>query len=205
MIGESAQMLARRTLPVLQFISQQVDPVARDVGAPCGSCSTPHCCYTVVPVTLADAAVVVNYLMTEKPTEIAAVEATARLHSDAMQCYETAEAWRAARVPCVFLRDVRCTVYDVRPVICRTHYVLSEPAACEAGPVRKLMLNGYDLAALNMASQECKVVGVGYMRGPMADMLLLALDWFRRGDEALADGWEKAKAALHHAESMMAS
>lgn len=43
-------------------------------------------------------------------------------------------------VPCPFLKDDECSVYPVRPLVCRTHFSLGEPKLCdttdpENGPV----------------------------------------------------------------------
>jgi Fe-S-cluster containining protein len=40
-----------------------------------------------------------------------------------------ADYW-AAGIPCPFLDDGRCSIYEVRPFNCREHYVLSEPLLC---------------------------------------------------------------------------
>lgn len=37
---------------------------------------------------------------------------------------------------CVFLKDNKCSIYDVRPVACRNHYVYSDPALCNAKKFR---------------------------------------------------------------------
>lgn len=42
-----------------------------------------------------------------------------------------AEAWRR-RVPCAFLDAGRCTIYPVRPTICRDHHALDSAEPCRA-------------------------------------------------------------------------
>jgi Fe-S-cluster containining protein len=41
-----------------------------------------------------------------------------------------ADYWSAG-IPCPFLEDGRCSIYEVRPFNCREHYVLSEPLLCQ--------------------------------------------------------------------------
>jgi Fe-S-cluster containining protein len=42
-----------------------------------------------------------------------------------------AHAYHAMRMPCAFLDEQRrCTIYRDRPLACRTHFVLSDPALC---------------------------------------------------------------------------
>ncbi len=43
----------------------------------------------------------------------------------------------ANRVMCPFLVDHRCSIYPVRPAICRVHVVSSEPALCATRPGRE--------------------------------------------------------------------
>jgi Fe-S-cluster containining protein len=44
-----------------------------------------------------------------------------------------AAAYHAMRMPCAFLDDARrCTIYRDRPLACRTHFVLSDPALCSS-------------------------------------------------------------------------
>jgi Fe-S-cluster containining protein len=44
-----------------------------------------------------------------------------------------ASAYHQMRMPCAFLDDARrCTIYRDRPLACRTHFVLSDPALCSS-------------------------------------------------------------------------
>ena len=40
------------------------------------------------------------------------------------------EAYWQRNLPCAFLEDGLCSVYEDRPLPCRTHFVLSDPALC---------------------------------------------------------------------------
>lgn len=47
---------------------------------------------------------------------------------------EVADLWWLERRDCVFLLpDQTCAVYRARPIACRTHLAISEPAVCEGG------------------------------------------------------------------------
>ena len=41
-----------------------------------------------------------------------------------------ADYWNA-RLPCPFLHEGQCSIYEVRPFNCREHYVLSDPLLCQ--------------------------------------------------------------------------
>jgi Fe-S-cluster containining protein len=46
---------------------------------------------------------------------------------------DVAARYHALRMPCAFLDDARrCTIYRDRPLACRTHFVLSDPALCSS-------------------------------------------------------------------------
>ncbi|MBM3267568.1 MAG: YkgJ family cysteine cluster protein [Candidatus Sericytochromatia bacterium] len=49
-----------------------------------------------------------------------------------------AEYW-AERVPCPFLVDRRCAVYPARPLACRHHFAVSDPAECERGDAERIL------------------------------------------------------------------
>ena len=55
-----------------------------------------------------------------------------------------ASSYRSARVPCPFLDDGECSIYDERPLACRLQAVTSDPAECHKsrGEVVPLRLPG---------------------------------------------------------------
>jgi Fe-S-cluster containining protein len=95
----------------------------------CASCASGVCCCSRVDVVLMDAV-----LILEKQEHEGAL--TKEFLS---QCRDRARAelragkpssWIARRTPCLFLRNGRCSVYDVRPVPCALFYVWSDPMNC---------------------------------------------------------------------------
>lgn len=85
-----------------------------------------------------------------------------------------ANYWSAG-IPCPFLDDGRCSIYEVRPFNCREHYVLSDPLLCQVS------LDGPIPAGTRM---EYRAVAneVGMHCFGLADRLLLlpdALDYAR--------------------------
>ena len=50
------------------------------------------------------------------------------------------EHWERRRLPCAFLRDGMCSIYPVRPLVCRTAHAVGSPDPCTPGhpklPVR---------------------------------------------------------------------
>ena len=80
------------------------------------------CCYMNVKVLREEAQRLLPYLPSDKGVDYLK-EVTTRDDLDRMK----------QKRPCVFLQDHRCTVYNIRPSICRAYYVRSSPKYCHQG------------------------------------------------------------------------
>lgn len=92
------------------------------------------CCYQAVLVTDQEAEIIERYTGIERepqrPIDVA------QLLDEAIRMVREVEAnqRRYFKVPCSFLRGTRCSIYEVRPMACRTHHILGDTAApCSAG------------------------------------------------------------------------
>lgn len=45
----------------------------------------------------------------------------------------------ADKIPCLFLENHKCTIYDVRPISCRMHVESRNPEKCRLNPLRESM------------------------------------------------------------------
>ncbi len=102
------------------------------------------CCRQAVPVSPSEAralAALVAALPVERRTVVEARFAAARRDSATVLAATLAAdpqadsqayglAWHARGVACPFLEDEHCSIYDVRPLICREHLVTSPPVEC---------------------------------------------------------------------------
>src|SRR5690242_11175436 len=86
-----------------------------------------HCCHDYVPIAAEEAFRIAAALRRRAP---AAVEAVRRrlVATDARTRGMTPEQRRATRLPCAFLEDGACGIYDERPLTCRTMASLDERA-----------------------------------------------------------------------------
>ena len=92
-----------------------VDPLAREVGALAAcrkGCS--HCCHIAVAINQGEAALIGRKLGI-KPArpENRALEGREKFADKLPLGYDN---------PCPFLKDNECSIYDVRPLACRTHF-----------------------------------------------------------------------------------
>jgi hypothetical protein len=80
------------------------------------------CCFIDVDISADEAAVIIDYC-TENKIEI-----------DSDYLTKQNEAGRKTYTPlsrCVFLKDNYCSIYPVRPVACRKHWVKTDPVLCD--------------------------------------------------------------------------
>ncbi len=97
------------------------------------------CCKQIVVAEISEA----EYILERNPAAVA--RATPRLLEQARIAAQlpgdlgteegtarAADAYWQMDMPCAFLEDGLCSIYDDRPIPCRTHFVLSDPALCGA-------------------------------------------------------------------------
>ena len=102
----------------------------------------PSCCFYAIDIELLDVWNLIAELRTWSPADRAAVRerlsaALRRAQGariDLTSLHERKERrlrYLAARIACPFLVDDACSIYRVRPSVCRTHYVANtDPADC---------------------------------------------------------------------------
>jgi len=95
----------------------------------CSSCSVPGCCYQQVFATPLEALPIAVALSTASGSEASTLIESLE-HVGADMEGSTREDWFARSLPCVFLKNSRCSVYGNRPMVCRAYYVWSEAELC---------------------------------------------------------------------------
>ncbi len=108
------------------------------------------CCHQLAMTTMAEARAAALHLVGLPEPEAARLrsnivswqEATgdlrSRLQAGANEDLEelveelAAKYWER-RVPCPFLSDGSCAIYEARPLICRHHFSVTDPAFCQTG------------------------------------------------------------------------
>lgn len=87
----------------------------------------------------------------------------------------TKSSYFMGRHACVFLRDGLCTVYHARPMVCRTHFVISPASNCnEDGFVKKLRapkINRHATASIAVA----ELLGIPMSYAPLQVIVDMAL------------------------------
>jgi Fe-S-cluster containining protein len=120
-IGDGIEILWQ----MYQEWTSQVDAEARKRGAQCAAgCS--ECCRILALCSQIEAQLIVAEHAGRPGLE-------ARLQAASLLCQPGVDraAYHEARIPCIFLQDGRCSIYVVRPAVCRWHYSLQAPSYCE--------------------------------------------------------------------------
>lgn len=110
-----------------------------------------------------------------------------------------------ARVPCVFLQDHRCTMYERRPAGCRTYVVgspaeLCDPALNPSGKVAILDADRWTNYIYDSNMKAAPGIGIPYFIATLPEMLLALLDLLVRNDsreaQRLHDRFRDGKAVI---------
>jgi hypothetical protein len=89
-----------------------------------------HCCYQAVGVSTPEVITIYHHLCTTRsPDEREEVFQRIRVADDKTRGMASSERF-SPELPCPFLDDQRCTIYEVRPLVCRGKNSL-DAAACE--------------------------------------------------------------------------
>jgi Fe-S-cluster containining protein len=124
--------IIRRTRGVYAQIDPQLEKQARELKATCKK-GCAGCCYQEVALTFAEAVTIAEHIIADKAGQVALWKMK---HPPEMRC------------PLLFTGDHPwegvCSVYEARPLVCRTFYVSTPPAECNPhAPERgKLATNG---------------------------------------------------------------
>jgi Fe-S-cluster containining protein len=153
------------------------------------------CCSTIVLIELAEAEYIVDrnreHVERTLPALLEADERirsrispadVAGMFSDKAAELRVAHEYHALGIPCPFLSAEQvCTIYRDRPIPCRTHFVLSEPAECsamEANPRHVTLDKGTRLKApeaLVRSLMHERPPGAPLQFGTLPQLVLLAL------------------------------
>ena len=148
---------------IQQCTQKQID---RDAVEQCKSVSCRqgcvHCCYHYVTASVAQGMVIVDYLYKNKAllqtfidnyniwlhaggalssgiddTRNQGMRASLPMAQIIASTRSLADTYVSNAIPCPFLVENRCAIYEVRPLSCSGHFATSEPELCAVGPKRE--------------------------------------------------------------------
>lgn len=180
-IGRKLKVLYERIDPILERGSDQYATTC------VRGCH--HCCYLATTITIPEALLILDTLSRD-PYRWRWFE---QKLPDLMELAEklenretTRESWFDQKIPCVFLRDGECSIYEVRPTVCRTHISTDDPFQCSheaprGAPVRRLDTNHLDNLVWSESQRYMnrEKLPLGYAPLPM--VLIWAYTYWTRG------------------------
>lgn len=157
----------------------------------CSSCThaSPGCCSQKVMITFHEALPIARYL---RRLGLDTPELRDRLLElgNAMEGTDRVQ-WFDSRRPCVFLVGGRCSIYDVRPVACRTYFVKTPHENCQPGAADNGVAFANMSEAIAQSMGRARVIhqAMGLREtnkriliGAMPRLLLIALEAWDRSD-----------------------
>jgi Fe-S-cluster containining protein len=186
-------------LPILHSLSESV---IESVGSKLSQSGQPisckagcaACCRLMIPLNLFEAEALAAWIRSEpeaKQQELALrfESALTSLANAGILDRIVSEDWRvqsdsalkvvndyfSAQVPCPFLEDESCSIYPIRPLICREYLVTSPPEQCSdlATPITRVKLPLVLTRVLDSISAELDANRRGWIP------LVLLLDWMK--------------------------
>lgn len=148
--AKQARRLGRRTLEIYKELDGPVERIAEKQNATCKrGCHS--CCYMFVTTSLPEGVAIAEYVAKEwSPNRLQAL--MKKLYAEARYLAKdefSEDEHFVSKRPCVFLdtKNGDCTIYPVRPAVCRYHYVVSDPEKCnpDNGKQRVKMIDFRDL------------------------------------------------------------
>lgn len=124
--------IVRKHLPLLMSkIDRWAADCSEKLPVTCDSCTKPWCCNMMVGISLVEALLIVVPFTDDKDSwqKLMSLVPELERHSKMMETRDNSQ-WFHEREPCPFLDEGRCSVYDRRPIACRTHMSTEDPSHC---------------------------------------------------------------------------
>lgn len=100
----------------------------------CLNCTNaePGCCYQKVFMPLHEAFLIARHIRTEG-LDTPEFRAQLKAEGELMEGTERGVWFHEMRRPCIFLKGGLCSIYPIRPMACRSYFVVSPQTQCQPG------------------------------------------------------------------------
>lgn len=130
-----------------------------------------HCCYQLVMTPLNEGLSIAHYLLSTQNTAlitavISQMDAQKDWIDNKNELYSTfADTWFRKQIPCIFLADKKCQIYDIRPLVCSSYFTDDPAERCAPGKDstednQVSVLDNSELLKYNLTIDEhvCKIL-----------------------------------------------
>lgn len=160
-------------------LSEGMSAAAKALGTTCTK-GCDHCCHIATVISPADATLIADHLLSKPDWQALlpqlAEGARAAFGPDGEPL--SRERFFEKHLACPFLRDHSCSIYQVRPMPCRAHFVISDPVLCSIdadSPIRKIDFFEMEGEALQLSANLLGCHPTQMQIGPLPLMVLKAL------------------------------
>lgn len=196
-MDKKTRRLSRRTLEIYRELDPIAERAAVQGDAKCQK-GCHSCCYMFVTTSLPEGAAIADHVLHRDDSWKPRLADLMKRLFDEVKYLESDEFSETSHFkskrPCVFLDQKKgtCTIYSVRPAVCRYHYVVSDPELCspDAGEqkVRMINLRALEERVREEGDRSCRQVGAPY---PTLAPLPIAVLWGMTVLEEGAEGFEE--------------
>lgn len=98
----------------------------------------------------------------------------------------------AERIPCPYLIDSKCSIYPVRPAVCRMHLVKENPEKCKEDPLRNGDTNRFPLFEKYASPARFDLAKREFFFRPLPYLMIEGLNVTVQSRPMLGWGWDSA-------------
>lgn len=137
--------LTKEVLELYQECDDKLDKIAKVCKKGCS-----HCCYQYIQIEWKEGLPIEDFIANKMPRNVKiAIKANVKNYIDYFNqntpsapltetnLQQLSYKMALEKIPCPFLLNQKCSIYPVRPFICRTHIVEDSPDFCVKDPLRK--------------------------------------------------------------------
>jgi Fe-S-cluster containining protein len=197
MKNPAGRAIAKRLLPIYEAVAP-FEVMASTKASCARGCS--GCCYQWVPAQLAETVLIVDWLQRQPAWQgrLAALRAAAEEQAAWASTLgdDPNHAFMESHRGCIFLDRATgdCGVYPVRPLVCRLHFVASDPKDCgpDANGTDVGIIDPGEAIAYAMPRLITFTQGMPFAHGGLAELIVAAFEYLERAP-ADFDRWVRAR------------
>lgn len=138
---------------------------SKNMGATCKK-GCDSCCYLFTSMGIPEGLLIAEHLLQSGEWE-KILPALKQAAIDSSFEGVTKTSYFKKKLPCVFLKDGLCSIYDIRPACCRLHVVISPPENCSPDAPPDTMTKAIDLIDVEsevwrLGARVAENLGVGF-------------------------------------------
>ncbi len=182
-MNKDAHKAAKKLLPLYHEHAEPWTQHARSIASCQRGCN--HCCYQLIGTSLAEGALIAAHLM-DSPSwmpELQALRVRLQQDSDDIRAMSGTKSksyqWMENKKGCPFLdkKSGDCRIYNVRPIACRTYFVVSDPDNCSPDkPGAEVRIIDPSHAQVPLINAIVGLEAIPTLTGSMQSMVLAGME-----------------------------